>query len=163
MTLAQFTEIFVLLAVQLRFTDADEATIRGYFKALSDVEPELIAMAAQRFAHGASINADGQAWFPKAPEWRAMTVKVEKDRGDELAGIIRKRHLVNEVLCRACEDTGWALAGDRYRPCMCRDVRKLEILGRRPMPALPAYEPIGQPGQLQKAEALAAQHVKGMR
>ncbi len=104
MTLTQFTEIFALLAVQLRFNDADEATIRGYFKALSDIEPELVAMAAERFALGASIQ-DGVVWFPKAPEWRAMAAKVEKDRRDELEVILRKRRFAGEELCRACRPT----------------------------------------------------------
>lgn len=140
MTLQQFSEVFALLAVQLRFTDADEATIRGYYKALSDVEMELIAMAAQRFAQGESINEQGQAWFPKAPEWRAMAAKVEKDRTIELDGILRKRRIVGAPLCRECDDTGWSMNATtkRYERCSCREMRRLEVLGRRPMPALPA-------------------------
>lgn len=163
MTLQQFSEIFALLAVQLRFTDADEVSIRGYFKALSDIEPELIALAAQRFALGASIT-DGQAWFPKAPEWRAMAAKVAKDRRDELDVILRRRRLAGEELCRACDDTGWAKAdGGGVERCACQDTRHLEVLGRRPMPSLPEYTPDGEPGQLAKVESMAARHVKGMR
>jgi hypothetical protein len=162
-TLQQFSEIFALLAVQLRFTDADEATIRGYFRALSDVEPELVAMAAQRFALGATI-VDGVVWFPKAPEWRAMARKVEQDRREELDVILRRRRFAGEELCRACDDTGWAKNADgRVTPCTCREARRLEVLGRRPMPALPAFEPISEPGQVEKAEALALKSVRGMR
>lgn len=162
MTLQQFSKVFVLLAVQLRFTDADEATIRGYFKALSDVEPELIALAAERFARGAALNEQGEAWFPKAPEWRAMAMKVQRDRGLELDAIIRKRLQAGQVLCNDCEDTGWRLVGARYRGCPCREMRRLEILGRRPMPALPS-EPASDATQLPTALALAGKHVKGMR
>jgi hypothetical protein len=40
-------------------------------------------------------------------------------------------------LCAGCEDTGWArLEDDRVKPCDCRRLRRLEILGRRPMPEL---------------------------
>lgn len=163
MTLQQFSEIFALLAVQLRFTDADEATIRAYYKALAKLEPELVALAAHRFAQGASVDEQGHAWFPKAPEWIAMAAKVEQDRRAELAGILRKRLRAGAFLCLECEDTGWSLSGTRYGKCACRSLRHLEILGRRPMPALPAYEPEGDPAQLPHAEALAAAHVKGMR
>lgn len=163
MSLQQFSEIFALLAVQLRFTDADETAIRGYYRALSDIEPELIAMAAQRFALGASIT-DGQAWFPKAPEWRAMAAKVEKDRREELDVILRKRRFAGEELCRACDDTGWArLESGGVEPCECRKARRLEVLGRRPLPTLPACEPDGDTSQLAKVSLMAAEHVKGMR
>lgn len=163
MTLQQFSEIFALLAVQLRFTDADEATIRGYYKALSDVDAELVAMAAHRFAQGASINEQGEAWFPKAPEWRAMAVKVRNDRRAELERIIRKRLLAGQILCLACEDTGWSEQGGRYGVCSCRETRRLEIIGRRPMPALPDVEPVGDADQLARAEAMVLKSVRGMR
>ncbi len=163
MTLQQFSEIFALLAVQLRFTDADEATIRGYFRALKDIEPELIAMAAERFSLGASI-VDGVVWFPKAPEWRSMARKVEMDRREELDVILRRRRIAGEELCRACDDTGWAKnEAGRVARCSCREARRLEILGRRPMPTLPAYEPKGDLAQIEKAEQLAVESVKGMR
>lgn len=162
MTLQQFTEIFALLAVQLRFSDADEATIRGYFKALSDIEPELIAMAAQRFAQGDSLNDQGQAWFPKAPEWRALAFKIKTQRQDEQRAILRK---LADPLCLACRDTGFALNGEtnRVRRCDCAELRRLEILGRRPMPILPAHEPTSDSTQLARVTAMAADQVKGMR
>lgn len=165
MTLAQFTEIFALLAVQLRFGDADEATIRGYYKAMKGLEPELVALAAQRFAAGASVDDNGTAWFPKAPEWCAMAAKVEKERVAELAGVIRKRRFANQPLCNDCEDTCWRqnAATKRYERCQCADMRRLEVLGRRPMPQLPAGEPEGDPTQEPTALALAGKHVKGMR
>jgi len=163
MNIQQFSEIFALLAVQLRFTDADEATIRGYFRALSDIEPELIALAAERFSLGATL-VDGVVWFPKAPEWRAMARKVEKDRHEELDAILRRRRFAGEELCRTCDDTGWMKnAAGRVERCDCRELRRLEVLGRRPMPSLPAYEPTSDPTQLPKAQAMAVEAVKGMR
>lgn len=138
MTLAEFSQIFALLAVQLRATDADEATVRGYFKAMDDLEFEFVAAAAQRLAKGAALNDQGEAWFPKAPEWRAMAAKVEQDRRRELDAVIRQRRIANAPLCIACEDTGWTLSvpRNRYHRCACRTTRQLEVLGRRPMPTL---------------------------
>lgn len=162
MNLEQFSEMFALLAVQLRFTDADEITIRAYYKALGSVEAEFVAMAAQRFASGVTVNEQGEVWFPKAPEWRAMATKIEAERRDELKGILRKRMLAGQLLCLECDDTGWQRVDDGMRRCQCRNLRRLEVLGRRPMPALPAYEPEGEPGQHATALALATKHVKGM-
>lgn len=132
MTWERFSEIFALLAVQLRCTDADEAMARAYYEALKDLEPEFIAMAAHRLAR--ATNPDGQAWFPKTAEWRQSASSVEADRMAELRGRLRK---MPEPLCAACNDTGWELVENRARRCGCVQLRRLEILGRRPMPALP--------------------------
>ena len=132
MTLAQFSQMFALLAVQLRQVDADEATIRGYFEALKDIEPEFLAMAAKQLATSAE-------WFPKTSEWRAAAAKVAKQRKDEHAAMLRR---LPAPLCTACDDTGWARdERDRVSPCSCRTLRQLEILGRRPFPALPPARP----------------------
>lgn len=131
MTLQEFTPIFAALAVQLRFSDADEGTIRLYFQALKDLEPEFCAMAAERFARA----PQEQAWFPKTPEWRAAAQKAEHDRTEELRARLRK---LPAPICLACDDTGWArdAATNRVSPCSCMKLRRLEILGRRPMPML---------------------------
>lgn len=134
MTLIDFTNIFAPLAVQLRFTDADEAIIRTYYKAMADLEPEFVAMAAERLATIAE-------WFPKTSEWRAMARTVERERRDELRARLRSR---TTPLCLACHDTGWreatGLLAGRVTSCECRELRWLEVLGRRPMPALPSGE-----------------------
>lgn len=165
MTYQEFVEIFALLAVQLQFSGADEATTKGYFKALSDLELELVAFAAQRFARG-QLNAQGEAWFPKAPEWRAMAGKVEQDRTYQLSEVIRKRRITGaDPLCGECQDTTWVFmqAANRYRRCACRELRRLEILGRRPLPALPEAEAVSDPTQESRALEVASKHVKGMR
>jgi hypothetical protein len=138
MTLEAFSEIFALLAVQLQFADADEATIRGYFAALKDLELEFIAMAAQRFGQRDALNVDGKAWFPKAPEWRKLAEKIEGERYAELAGRLRKRQV---PACNTCGDTGWANVerghnDGRWRHCACRRQWRLMVLGRQPMPQL---------------------------
>lgn len=130
MTLQEFAPIFAALAIQLRFSDADEGTVRLYFEAMKDLEPEFCAMAAQRLAKV----PQEQAWFPKTPEWRAAAQKVEFDRTEELRARLRK---LPKPICLACDDTGWARdASDRVSRCTCTKLRRLEILGRRPMPQL---------------------------
>jgi hypothetical protein len=72
-TLPAFAEIFALLAVQLRQTDADEALIRGHHEGLQDLEPELLKAAAARLARTAE-------WFPKTSEWRAAAEAIRRER-----------------------------------------------------------------------------------
>lgn len=138
-TLKAFAAVFSVLAVQLRFTDADEAVIRAYYEALKDLEPEFVALAAQRLGKGSSVNERGEAWFPKAPEWRQLAGKIEGERWAALQAVIRK---LSTPLCLTCEDTGWEMITDRqstrWRHCSCRSLRRLEVLGRRPMPQLQA-------------------------
>lgn len=132
MTLIEFTNIFAPLAVQLRFTDADEATIRTYYAAMKDLETEFVAMSAERLATLAER-------FPTTPTWRAMVRTIERERRDELRARLRSR---TTPLCLACNDTGWkeatGLLAGRVTVCECRELRWLEVLGRRPMPALPS-------------------------
>jgi hypothetical protein len=134
-TFEQFAPVFATLAIQLRAQDADEGTARGYYAAMKDIEPEFVAMAANRFAKGGSLNADGQAWFPKVPEWLAMAAKIAAERRDAQRALLRK---LPSPLCDACSDTAWMNdVGGGARPCPCRQQRYLELLGRRPWPALP--------------------------
>ena len=136
MTLQEFSAIYALLSAQLRNTDLDVPVVKSYHKVLGDLEVEFVAMAAERFAKGVAVQDDGQAWFPKAPEWRALALKVEREREDALRAQIKR---LPAPLCRDCDDTSWrAIEGDRRAvvPCECRSLRRLEVLGRRPMPTL---------------------------
>lgn len=141
MTFEQFAEMFALLALQLQKSDADEAMARAYFLGLQDLEPELVALAAQRLGKGATLNEKGEAWFPKAPEWRALAGKIEGERAELLAQRLRQLHKAGQFACLACEDSTWQQVTDhnstRWKPCDCRKLRRLEILGRRPLPAIP--------------------------
>lgn len=153
MTLADFSGIFALLAVQLRQTDADETTIRAYYAALKDLEPEFLMMSAQRMA----AKAD---WFPKTSEWRIAAQTIEKERREQLDAVLRK---LKEPLCTACDDTGWDRSQeDRVSRCACREMRRLEVLGRRPMPLLPESTE-GQPVIDVQAVAQSWAATKGMR
>lgn len=127
MTLQEFSEVFTPLAMQLRATDADEAMMRAYFIALKDVPLEFLAMAAQR------LSKRGE-WFPKTSEWLDCATRIEAERIEKQRELLRK---LRAPLCQACDDTGWESCGDGVRPCACRSVRRAEVLGRRPWPALP--------------------------
>lgn len=136
MTLQQFSEIFALLAVQLRFSDADEATIRGYYRAMKDLEPELVAMTAEDMAHRGGASGDSPHWFPKTSEWVDAVQQLARKRQELLTARIRELHKRGIELCTACADTGWEMHGDGAKPCSCRKLRRLEVLGRLPMPEL---------------------------
>lgn len=157
MTLVEFSEIFALLAKQLRQTDADEADIDAYYRTLADLEPEFVAMAAVRLAKTAE-------WFPKTSEWRQEASKAEVEQRALLAHRLRALHKAGVVLCLACDDTGWSLhaPSGRYMACKCLFARRLEILGRRPMPALPPAQE-SDPAASARVEALVAKAVKALR
>lgn len=127
MTLTEFAHVFAPLAIQLRQTDADEATIRFYFEALKDLDVEFVAMAAVRHAKESD-------WFPKTSEWRAMAATIEAERREAQRALLKK---LRSPLCGACDDTGWARdAVDRVSRCDCQTLRRLEVLGRRPWPSV---------------------------
>lgn len=131
MTLPEFANLFAVLAIQLRQTDADEATIRGYYKALDDLDLELVQMAAERLAASSE-------WFPKTSEWRMAVDKIRAERTAQLDETLRQRRKLGQPLCLVCEDTGWKTREDnRVERCECRQLRQLEIIGRRPLPLLP--------------------------
>jgi hypothetical protein len=144
MTWAEFAPVFATLAFQLRATDADEAIGRSYFKVLGDLDLELVVMAADEFAATSE-------WFPKTGEWRTRVKVIEARRQDDLRARLKK---LPTPLCVECRDTGWAPIGDRVRPCECRKLRRLEVLGVRPMPLLP--EPMPEPLH-PEAQAVAEQ------
>jgi hypothetical protein len=133
MTLEAFAAVFVRLALQLR-AEADAPTIQAYYTALHDVDLELLVMAAEEFAR--TPRPDGGPWFPPTPEWRERAQVIEQRRTAELRDRIRSQRV---PLCAICGDTGFARDDqtNTVTPCGCRAVRRDEILGRRPMPALP--------------------------
>ncbi len=127
-----FAAAFGRLCIALREKEPDAASMRVYFEALRLWEIELVTAAALKL--GTAVNDQGQAWFPKAGEWRAAVARLEADRIQQQKAILSK---LPEPLCADCGDTGWAREEDRVRPCRCRRLRRMELLGRRPMPTLP--------------------------
>lgn len=122
-----FAQTISRLAIATRELSPDTAKIRIYFEALKALEIEFVVAAA-------AVLQDGQ-WFPKVGEWKDAAAKVERDRLEEQRSVIRK---LKTPLCFDCNDTGWADKGDnRVGKCDCARLRRLEVLGRRPMPELP--------------------------
>lgn len=132
-----FVAAFGGLCLALREKEPDASQLRVYFAALKDLDVELVVAAAEQLVkHGAG----DRAWFPKAPEWRDAAEAVERQRYDEQRGRIRERMRAGlPPLCQACNDTGWERREEKNASvrCDCRKLRRLEILGRRPMPELP--------------------------
>lgn len=127
MSFEAFSEIFAMLAIQLRSTDADEAMARAYYVTLKDLDVELVAMAAEALAKSGE-------WFPKTSEWREAVHQVEHRRKEHQRALMRKSLT---AWCQACSDTGWEhLEAGGVRPCSCASLRRMEILGRRPWPLL---------------------------
>ena len=140
MTLSEFADLFALLAVQLRHTDADEVVIRAYYEGLQDIEVEWLRAAADRLSRQAT-------WFPKTSEWRAAAEAIRRHRIDSQQPSCGRPW----PLCHVCGDTSWApidsvehgRAVRRVTPCACRAQRRREILGqidrrrsRRPDPTI---------------------------
>jgi len=129
---SRFLQTMNRLAVALREKDVDTAQLRVYFEGLKDLELEFIVAAGDRLAKTAQ-------WFPKVPEWRDAAVTIERERIDAQRALLRK---LPAPLCLACNDTGWDRTDDdRVHRCGCVSLRRLEVLGRRPMPELPEATP----------------------
>lgn len=154
MTLEEFADVFAVLAIQLRQTDADEATIRAYFEPLKALEIATVRLAAERLSREAE-------WFPKTSEWLTMVSRIRYERRQALDAVLRR---LSMPLCEACRDTGMALGTDnRARRCRCQDQREREVAGIRPLPALPPAEFPEDPASVamleQMGAALAERHV----
>jgi hypothetical protein len=156
----EFTNIFALLAVQLRQTDADGALMRGYREGLQDLEPELLKAAAERLGRTAE-------WFPTTSEWRTAAEAIRRERIETQREHLRK---APRPFCSVCDDTSWEAVDAveqgrpvrRVKPCRCRAQRRRELLGQVPLPALPpATEPPG-PEAFEKGRALVKPVVEGM-
>lgn len=149
-----FFGAFATLCKALREKDPDAPQVRIYFDALKDLDLELVQMAAVELAKAAQ-------WFPKTSEWREMARKVERQQLLEQNERLRKLHLADQYLCTRCDDTGMARGDDnRYGPCACRKLRRMEVLGLRPMPEPPAALPAGDPEQIERALAMAREAVR---
>ena len=131
-----FARAMAGLCIALREKEPDAVQMKTYFKAMADLDVELVVAAAESLGATAT-------WFPKAPEWREAAHALEKQRTGEQADRIRKRRVAGlPPLCAECDDTGWRNDGGRYRHCDCLKLRRMEVLGRRPMPALPEAAPV---------------------
>ncbi len=149
-----FDQAINRLCVALRSPALDVAEKRVYFEKLKALEIEFVAMAADQLA-------DTLKFFPKTSEWREAALKVERDRRTAQIEFLRN---LPEPLCVTCGDTTWAPVkdGPAVRPCACRPMRRLELLGRRPLPMLPESTLTADPQAAEKIRAIAARLVKPM-
>lgn len=123
----RFVQAFARLALALRENDPDGTTMRVYFEGLQSFEIEIVCAAAERLLRG--------SWFPKLGEWGRAANAVERERREAQQAFLRK---LPTPLCAECGDTGWRLVDKRAHRCSCQELRRLELLGRRPWPTLPS-------------------------
>lgn len=100
MTTREFGVVFAKLAMQLRATDVDEATIRSYFEALSDLPLEAVRMAQEAFSR-----EPGRKWLPTSAEWRERALGASQAQLRKALPSGRTEPW--RVECESCEDTGW--------------------------------------------------------
>jgi len=128
----EFSEVFAMLALQLRASDADTPTIRAYYRVMKDLEIELVRLSAVHLAKHAE-------WFPKSSEWIEATQSIERQRSFQLADTLRQLHRRGVELCTICGDTGWNRdANECVTRCLCQNDRRLEVIGRRQLPGFKA-------------------------
>lgn len=147
-----FDQAINRLCVSLRSPALDAPEKRVYFEKLKDLEIEFVVLAAEALTETAQF-------FPKTSEWRGAALKVERDRRTAQIDFLRS---LPEPLCATCGDTTWAPEGDGVRPCTCRQMRRMELLGRRPLPMLPESTLTADPQAAEKVRAIAASLVRPM-
>ena len=122
-----FAKAFTGLKLAFGDKDADVVKMRTYFNALLSLQIEFVEKAAKRLM-------TESRFFPTVNEWQTRAATIARESKDAHTAMLRR---LPESLCRACGDTGWAPSSDdRVRRCECQELRRLEILGRRPWPTL---------------------------
>jgi hypothetical protein len=100
MTERDFGMVFSKLAIQLRWVDADVASVKSYYEALKEFALPVMETTARAFATEA-----GRKFFPTTAEWyEAATAARARQFRDALEARPEPWHLE----CERCEDTGWA-------------------------------------------------------
>jgi hypothetical protein len=100
MTEREFGTIFTILAIQLRWTDSDEVTIRSYFEALHGEPIESVKASAQAFGR-----ETGRRFFPTTPEWLEASRQVQTETLRKALPAAREQPGSHD--CEHCEDTGF--------------------------------------------------------
>jgi hypothetical protein len=100
MTVRDFGSVFAKLAMQYRERDADEATIRAYYEALSKYPLEAVRMAAERLS-----TEPGRKWLPTTGEWSEAILAAQAAIAKATLTHVRREPW--KVECLACDDTGW--------------------------------------------------------
>lgn len=100
MTEREFGAVFAVLAMQLRWTDADEMAVRSYYEALQSVSLEALKASAQQFAQEA-----GRRFFPTSAEWFEAAQHVTTEALRKALPPAREEPWRFDD--EACFDTGW--------------------------------------------------------
>lgn len=100
MTEQQFGLLFAKLAIQLRWTDADTASVQSYYEALKDFPLAVLERTARAFA-----TEHGRKWFPTTAEWHEAAQEVQMAALRKAVQPARDEpwHYDDP----ACQDTGW--------------------------------------------------------
>jgi hypothetical protein len=131
-----FAAAFSTMAVATRSAEPDLTQMQVYFDALRHLDIEFVTKAATRLAR--------EKFFPSVGAWDAAARQIERECRDAQQDFLRRLPV---PLCAACSDTGWFDVGpgvtdamhqaeSRFRRCDCQALRRLELLGRSPWPAL---------------------------
>lgn len=129
MTVEQFSEVYAVLAKQLK-GDHDTASIKAYYKILSKIDAEFVLMAADQLATSAE-------YFPKTSEWVSAAKAIERERIEKQRAVIRDRQRFGvPPLCVECDDTGWKQLNGAVARCECAVARRQEVLGKKPLPTV---------------------------
>lgn len=143
-----FLAAFTRLCVSLREKEPDAVQLRVYFKALSDLDLELVVMAAEHLEKTAQ-------WFPKTSEWFDAARDLDRTRTDQQRRALQQRLVAGlPPQCADCDDTGWKPLENGVSRCGCQKLRRLEVLGHRPLPELPPAKPAPSLEQLVKVQQM---------
>lgn len=109
MTEREFGTIFAILGMQLRWTDADEMTIRSYYEALKDLPIEAVKASATDIArHGVTDERTGErrrGFFPTSAQWFDAASHTVTESLRKALPAARTEPWKSE--CTHCEDTGF--------------------------------------------------------
>lgn len=149
-----FAAAMARLCVALREKDPDAAQLRAYFDTLIDVPIEFVIEAGTELQRTSN-------WFPRAPEWRITAKAIEHRRRIEQRQRLRQSGV---LMCIKCDDTGFVIDPETSRAsrCDCQIVRQQELLGQRPMPALPPATPEPDPTQFERVKGMIKPAIKAM-
>lgn len=149
-----FAAAMARLCVALREKDPDAAQLRAYFDTLLEVPIEFVVEAIAEHQKAAS-------WFPTAPQIRITATSIEHRRRTEQRQRLRQS---GGLMCIKCDDTGFVIdpATTRASRCDCQALRQQELLGQRPLPALPPAPSAPDPSQFERVKAMVKPAIKAM-
>lgn len=117
--LKDFGVIFGKLALQLRWLEVDQITIRSYYDVLGELPLTAVGAAAERFAR-----EPGRKFPPTSAEWFTLAKEVAKDAERKTLALPPGREVEWRVECGSCDDTGWVIPIECDGGSLCGRLRK---------------------------------------